>query len=181
MFNIFHWIGKFIDFFGDKTRTSIGIFILFCFYIFFHLLVLWKKTEFKTAIQRLLRIFGTILIIYIVYSLVLILKKDFFLSSMEIDAFLFPILCGFLLLLILLMFNKIQIFVPNKYFILIGIPICVFGVMISFIVFYGVPLTIIHYGGHAPWELIAIILLILIILSLFIGIKNFIKKIKEKK
>jgi hypothetical protein len=53
--------------------------------------------------------------------------------------------------------------------------------MISFIVFYGVPLNFTDQGRHAPWDLIAIILLFLIFISIFNGTKNLVKKTIEKK
>ena len=183
MLNIFHWIGKFIDFFGDKTRTSIIIFILFLLHIVFLILALMKKPEFKKIIHRPLKSFGIAFFIYIVYFILLILKKDFFLTIpgtlLEIDVLLFPMLCGLLILLVLLILNKIQMFFSNKCFSLIGIPICIFGVLISYIVFYFLPLNYTDQGRHAPWEIIAIILLFLILLCVFNGIKNFAKKIKE--
>lgn len=181
MFNVFHLIGDFIDFFNKRTRASATIFVIFCFYALFRFLKLWEKEDFKTAVRRPLRVFRITFIVYFVYFLLLILNKEFILTPIKIDILLFPLLCGLLVFLILLIFNKAQIHVPNKFIILLDIPICILGAMTSLLFLYVVPLRFTPQWRHAPLELIGFILLALLFSSLFIGIKNFIERIKEKK
>lgn len=160
-----------------------GFFVLFCFYIFIHFLRLRGKEKFATTVRRLLITLGTSFFIYLAYFLMLTLKKDYFMFSgggfVGFDVALFPMLCGFLVLLALLLFNKIQFFIANKLVKWIGIPFSILGAHATFMVLYSVPLTFIDHGRHAPHELIVIVNFFLIGTALYLGITILARKSRQ--
>lgn len=174
MFNPLHWVGQFIEFFGDKFRTSLVISSIFVLFVLFHILPVRKNEGFRKTIRRPLMSFGTLLIVYIIYSVAVRIKGDYFFT---IDILLFPILCGSLAFLIILIMNKVHVFWRNAFLPICEIPIIALGASISFLCLMW-PLTFIGLGSI---EMIAVILLLLMLLSLFLGFGNLQKKLRKEK
>lgn len=174
------WTWLLFEFFFTRAQASAVLFAIFCMCLIGFMSTLWKKNGFKEAVSRPLKFMGIAFTIYFIYFAILAGKKDYFISldkeSPEIDILLLPLLCGLLAFSFVLLVKKILIYTANNLIVLIGIPLCLFGSAISFILFYSVALNFTREGRHVPLEWAIFILLLLQGFALYSGIKRLIEK-----
>ncbi len=173
---IANWFFNTWEFLHRTQFIKIGILVILLIYILGNFRSLWKKDRFPTIIRRRLRRLGILSAVYLVVIFLFFVSKNFYLYPY--DKMFFPLLCGILVLFILLLVNQIYIFSGNKFVILAGIPISFFGswVTFDFLVIQG--FALIDDPGHSPVELIGGTIFFLLIVSLFIGIKNLVKALR---
>ena len=168
-----NWFVNMWAYLQKNLLIDVGIFIILCIYIFVNYQSLNDEEKFSTIFFRKLKWLGIILLFYLGIIFVFLFEKKYFIKPY--DKMFFPLLCGILGFLILMLINKIYLFSDNRLVILTGIPITFFGVWVVFdrMVFFGFELL--KDPGHPPIELISVILCFLLVSSLFIGIKNFVR------
>jgi hypothetical protein len=175
---IFPWIYKLINFWVKNYHSQLIFFTLFCFFVIFHFILFWKKLKKEIGFCRLFRKWIILLIIYLGYSMALVLNKNFFIG---IDVILYTIFCGFLMLFFYVLLSKIKSFILCKEIVLIEIPISIYGIIISFFFLHFAPYSSNQFSAYYPLELSSLIIFLLGIFSLIIDLKIFIKKLRGVK
>lgn len=181
------WIGNMIKFI---VRTKFLMPLLTAIFITFILLqVIFRRKveEFMSEIKKYLRVLKYLLSIYVLFSLIIIgvIKDD---VLWPFGFIVYTQLCGAIVLWCLFIFNTSLRYSGLKAA-LLGIPVGFFGILASGISIIALPQIVFHEtyffgssrGGHAPIEFFGVDLLFLMAYSLFIGVRNLYKKIREGK